>query len=243
MRDLRETAEAQHEITVLRQQIERDIEDLKESIRESDFALKSRNIGTPAISSSADETADELTAVMDKLAEDVSSKFQIAELELRSAREELNSIQSVVAEKSGLLGRDQQLVHSKRGRLLDLSNDSGIQKVENLMSELRQFEASIGLATPPSLNETKPKELLAYLEERLEAEEAESLEGMQPEMVRKVLKKLKSLVSHIETINQSVIYSCFINTMLSPSGQTREQDSGVSMLRQRNGRRIGQNFY
>ena len=63
MRDLRETAEAQHEITVLKQQIERDIEDLKESIQESDFALKSRNITVPAIDSSR---GDELTDAMDK---------------------------------------------------------------------------------------------------------------------------------------------------------------------------------
>lgn len=196
MRDLRETAEAQHEITVLKQQIERDIEDLKESIHESDFALKSRNISAPAIESSGDERVDELTNAMDKLTENVSSKFQISESELQKAREEFNAVQNVVAEKSGLLARDEQLVHSKRGILANLSSEGGIKKVENVVFELRQFEAANDLTTPPSLNETKPKELLGYLEERLEAQEAESLEGIQPEVVSKIMKRLKNMVRY-----------------------------------------------
>jgi len=191
LRDLRETAEAQHEISVLKQQIERDIEDLKESIQESDFALKSRNIDVPTIESSGDETSDELNDGMDKLTEDVSTKFQTADTELRKAREQFTALQSVVAEKSALLARDQQVVHSKRDKLVGLSNEGGIKKVENVLSELCQFEASNGAPTPPELNETKPKELLAYLEERLEAEEAESLEGVQPELIKKIMKRLK----------------------------------------------------
>lgn len=201
MRDLRETGEAQHEITVLKQQIDRDVEDLKESIQESDFALKSRNIEVPTIESSGDETGDELNDVMDKLTEGVSSKFQNADAELRKAHEQFNALQKIVAEKSALLARDRQLVHSKRGKLLSLSSEGGINKVENVVSEQRQFEASNGVSTPSALNETKPKELLAYLEERLEAEEAESLEGIQPEVISKIMKRLKSKVRYL-VINQ-----------------------------------------
>ncbi|CAJ1930289.1 unnamed protein product [Cylindrotheca closterium] len=192
LRDLRETAEAQHEITVLKQQIARDIEDLKESIQESDFALKSRNIDIPTIELDGDEIGDGLSQAMGKLTEDVSSKFQIADSELRKAREQFNALQNVVAEKSALLTRDQQLVHNKRDKLASLSSEGGIKKVENVVSELRQFEASNAIATPPELNETKPKELLTYLEERLEAEEAESLEGIQPEVISKIIKRLKN---------------------------------------------------
>lgn len=198
MRDLRETAEAQHEITVLKQQIERDIEDLKESIQESDFALKSRNIDVPTIESSWDETGDELNEAMAKLTEDVSSKFQTADSELQKAQEQFNALQNLVAEKSALLARDQQLVLSKRGKLASLNSAGVIKKVETVVSELRQFEVSNGVPTPPELNETKPKELLAYLEERLEAEEAESLEGIQPEVISKIMKRLKSKVICLE---------------------------------------------
>lgn len=221
LRDLRETGEAQHEITVLKQQIERDVEDLKESIQESDFALKSRNIEVPTIELSGDETGDELNDVMDKLTEGVSSKFQNADAELRKALEHFNALQKVVAEKSALLARDQQLVHSKRGKLFSLSSEGRIKKVENVVSEQRQFEASNGVATPSALNETKPKELLAYLEERLEAEEAESLEGIQPEVISKIMKRLKSKVRYLgmNQLHHIVLLTSCIGTKAKRPGR------------------------
>lgn len=199
MKDLRHTAEAQHEITVLKQQIERDVEDLKESLQESDFALKSKNIQVPIVDLPEDETGSELNDVMDNLTEEVTSKFQTADLDLQRATEDLHRIQNVLSEKSALLARDQQLALSKRDRLAHLSSENGsIKKVENVVFELRRFEASIGVTTPPALSEAKPQELFYYLEEKLEREESENTEGIQPVVVKKIMKKLKKKVSTID---------------------------------------------
>lgn len=195
MGHLRENAEMQHEVAILKEQIGRDLEDLKEAIHVSDADLRSRNIDVPTIGMEGDHTGELLNDAMDTLMADVSEKFRTAEDELKKIIGECNEAQRVVSEKRALFSHEKRSIETQRDRMEELGGDTGgIKKVLRVVQELRQFEGSSNVSTPPGINESKPRELLSYLDERLEAEESENVEGIQPEVVGKILKRLKKLV-------------------------------------------------
>jgi hypothetical protein len=185
----------QHEVAILKEQICRDQEDLNESIHSSDADLRSRNIAIPTVDIPGDETGDLLNDAMDTLMADISEKFRASEDEFKKVTDEFYTAQGVASEKKALISYDRQRIEEKSQRMEELTSENGgISKVLRVVQELRQFEAASNATTPPGINESKPRELLAYLDERLEAEEAENVEGIQPEVVGKILKRLKKLV-------------------------------------------------
>lgn len=195
MSRLRENAEMQHEVAILKEQIGRDLEDVNESIHSSDADLRSRNIAVPTVDIPGDETGDLLNDAMDTLMADISEKFRASEDELKKVTDEFYTAQGVASEKKALFIYDRQRIEEKSQGMEELTSENGgIRKVLRVVQELRQFEAASNVTIPPRINESKPRELLAYLDEKLEAEEAENVEGIQPEVVGKILKRLKKLV-------------------------------------------------
>jgi hypothetical protein len=188
----------QHEVAILKEQIGRDLEDVNESIHSSDADLRSRNIAIPTVDIPGDETGDLLNDAMDTLMADISEKFRASEDEFKKVTDEFYTAQGVASEKKALISYDRQRIEEKSQRMEELTSENGgISKVLRVVQELRQFEAASNATTPSGINESKPRELLAYLDERLEAEEAENVEGIQPEVVGKILKRLKKLVRQI----------------------------------------------
>ena len=199
LRDLRHCAEAQNAIVVLREQSTKDLEALQESLQEQSFVLQKFNMASPQDLPGAhggDDAGDELTHVIDTLVDQVSSKYESANFELSKATEDMNQVQRVVSEKSALLSHDQQSLASKKARLTQLEAKNGsIDKVRRVVEELRQYETNNGISTThQTLDESKPEELMSYLESRLEEVDAESTDGIQPQLIKKVITRLKKQV-------------------------------------------------
>jgi DNA repair protein RAD50 len=198
LKDLRRTVEAQNAIAVLKEQCTKDLEPLQESIQEQSFVLQQYNITTPQElpgAEGSDENGDELTTAMEKVVDDISTKFDLSNHELSRSTEEANRLQQVVSEKSALLRHDQRALTSKRARMSQLDGPNGsIEKVRRVVTSLRQYEGDIGVVTPADINEAKPQELLSYLGNMLEESESQSTEGIQEDTVRKIFTRLKKQV-------------------------------------------------
>lgn len=194
---LRSTLEAQHAIAVLKDQIAKDMEELKESVHESNFGLGRFNITSPGQESFQTEENDSVLAdAIEKVMDDITSKFESSEGELKQVNNDLSKHQNAVSEKRALYSREQQTYDITRTKMQNLEEAGGpIDKVQEMVRELAEYEAENGVATP-AISATRPRELLEYLEQRLEAEESESVEGIQPDVVKKIVKRLKRLAKH-----------------------------------------------
>ena len=104
------------------------------------------------------------------------------------------NIQSVIAEKTALLNHNTQKARSIRQRLIGL--EPSIEKTKQIVEELRTFEnRELQIPTPIAIKDTRPEELLSYLDERIQTLDDESMEGIPPAAVKKVIKKLFQMVS------------------------------------------------
>ena len=198
LRDLRHSAEAQNAIAVLREQCVKDLETLQEQLQEQSYVMQKFKIASPGDLPGArggDTNGEELATAVESIVDSVTSKHESANIMLAKVTADVNGIQRLVSEKSALLSHDQNMWAAKNARMNQLSGDNGcIDKVRRVVQAVREYQQSISMTTP-NLDESRPQELLMYLESRLEEEEAESTEGIQPQVIKKVITRLKKQVS------------------------------------------------
>lgn len=200
LKDLRRSAESQNSVAVLLEQCTKDFEILQESIQEQQYNFNKFNISVPRELPGVlgDEDGAELTEAVGKIVNDVTSKFEASKLELGSTSGRVALLQNKLSESSALLSHDRRALYTKRARMGQLDGDNGgISEIRSVSSNLRKYEATLGITTPHTIDETRPQDLSTYLSKRLAEEEAKSTEGIEPETVRKILTRLKSQTKQI----------------------------------------------
>ena len=68
-----------------------------------------------------------------------------------------------------------------------------MKDVTAVMEAVQKFERSCNITTP-LLDESRPDDLLEYLEKRLEEIKSSSTADIHPKVVKKIMKKLRDLV-------------------------------------------------
>eukprot|EP00934_Nitzschia_sp_Nitz4_P008970 Nitzschia sp. Nitz4//scaffold260_size33533//17430//22260//NITZ4_007879-RA/size33533-augustus-gene-0.12-mRNA-1//1//CDS//3329544683//8960//frame0 len=195
---LRQTADSQNAIVVLRDQCVKDLEMLEENVKESSYSLQQFNIKMPESlpGNVDDEDGDELTRCFEKVVDEVTEKYDAINSDLERANADLSKSSQVVSERTALLGHDQRAILIKRERMSKLEGPgSAIDAVQNVVTSLRAYERQIGSNTPMDLDESRPQELLKYLDSRLAEEESQSTEGIPSDTVRKIMSRLMKQVS------------------------------------------------
>ena len=190
LEEKRNSVDTHKEVKMLRDQISNDLEDLKQGVLEADSLFQRFNIAAPKID---DEQIEYSIA---KAKEDILSNFRDIELELSQTGDKINEIEKKISARQALRGQDDQDLHSHHRRMEEISGSGGsIARIEAVVQELQQYERSIAITTPMGDIESKPKELMLYLEERLEEVDG-SLSGIQPNVVAEIIKRLKRLVRY-----------------------------------------------
>jgi len=192
---LRHTAEAQNAITVLREQAERELEGLQESLHDESYTLQKFHVqNPPALPKDGDEDGGRLIEIIEAIVDSIQDKHDSANAELSTAKNEISRTQQTVSEKSALLASSRQTLTSLRAKLSSLDGDTGsVGKVRKVVSDLVKHETEQGLAAP-GVSEQNPRELLEYLDQRVEAVEEEAPNVESPQIAYKILKKLKKMV-------------------------------------------------
>lgn len=199
-RELLKTSDSQHAITVLRQQISQEVLNLEEVVRDYTFDAQSFNISSfPKDLPGIDEMGDDgsvLNKAINTFVDHVGDKFEGHKLDLERETTELKRLEAIVSERKGALNSDQNSLKDKRIRMEQLESPSGsLRCVLEVVQELKAYQAEIGEPLPDDINETRPFELLEYLNLRLKEIDADSLGGITQETVKKIIRKLWTLVS------------------------------------------------
>lgn len=195
LRDLRQGADNQAAIDMLRHQITQDAENVEEALRENSFLLTKHDLspstrGFGSDADGVDRIVEEMKSLVDKARDKHGEKGH----DLSRVEEEVHSAQKGVSEKGALVDQNRRNLNRLRSRVEDLSTPGrGVAKIKKMIRTVRNYENNTGLVPSDDVElrqDMKPEDLLNYLSER--SREFNSA-AITPESVRGVLKKLKQL--------------------------------------------------
>ena len=193
---LKQTAEAQNALVALQEECGKDFGDLEETLRDDSYSFTKFNISVPAsLPNDGDEQGKELATLIDDMADAARSKHDAANNRLRRLAEDTGNAQRMVSEKTALLANNQRLLTQVKSKLQTVT--SSVEKVRRTLDALCKHEEELGEATvPASVTEEAPREVLQFINERMEAVDQAAFSSVhQPAIVRKLFKKLRKLVS------------------------------------------------
>jgi len=189
---LRHTADAQTSLSSLREQCRNEIEALQEAIHEEAYSFQKFSIAINAVlPKDGDDVGDQIVHAIEGMAETAREKQDELNSNLNRAIEDQTNAQKFVSEKSAVLASNQKTLASLKSKLHSLAGSAS--DVKQVVEQLSHHEAKLGLTL--TANEDSPRDLLNYLDERLESLEEDALAFNASEIARKVLKKLKKMVS------------------------------------------------
>ena len=199
---LRFSAEEQQNIVILKDQTAKELEELDEAIRENVSLLQKFNLSTPNLPSiEGNDDGVGLQKVLEKLYDSVHAKYDDVHSELLKATEELLRTQKTMSEKSALLGSNQQTLGSLRLKAAGFGEK--VQAMKQVYEEIRQHEASIGQAF--QVGEESPRELLNYLDDRINNLQEEESSDDDHRVIKRVMKRLKKMVSFVKCLIREII--------------------------------------
>ena len=195
LRDLRQSADAQNEIFVLKDQCVKDIENLRDIIRENSFDFQKYVIPTPdpVQVSKDDESGNALVEAMEKLASRVSEKFDDARNKLLTITDEVASKQRIVTQKKALLSHNQQTFESLTVKIRVLNGENGSYgKYQRIVRTVKRFELENGVST--TIEESNPQIAVNHITAKLERIDENTLEGLTGDVLYKLFKQIKKMV-------------------------------------------------
>ena len=193
LRDLRLSADSQNEISVLKEQVVKEVEGLHESTEDQKYDLERFHVPTPQFPAEGDDNKGEhLVIAMENLSSAVTEKFDDEVQELEKATNDVAAKERAVSEKSALLTHNKQTLSSTRARLDSLTGEDGsITRYQRVVSTMRRFASEAGIVT--DFDEKDSQSVVAFLDAQLEDLVDMGGDSM-TEVAPKVLKRLKKMV-------------------------------------------------
>ena len=195
LRDLRQSADAQNEIVVLKDQCIKDVENLRDVVRENSFDFQKYviPIPDPVQISEDDESGNALVDAMEKLASRVSEKFEEARNKLSTITDEVASKQRIVTQKKALLSHNQQTFQSLTARIRVMNGENGSYgKYQRIVRTVKRFELENGVST--TIEESNPQSAVNHITAKLENIDENTLEGLTGDVLFKLFKQIKKMV-------------------------------------------------
>lgn len=187
---LRLCADAENQITMLREQCTKEVELLEETIRENSFSLQKFNIQpSEKLPSYDDDDGRALVTFVEAIVDKIQAEYSKAKSELDKAETDVNQTQRTVNEMTATCSSKQQSLQSISSRM-EAMKGGPVAKVEATIEKLRELEQSEGLE-PPAKN-CSAEDAVTYIDGRLKTLEDESPLDDQ-EYSKKLLRKLRKL--------------------------------------------------
>lgn len=202
---LRLCADAENQISMLREQCTKDVELLEETIRENAFSLQKFKIqSTEKLPSYDDDDGRTLVTFVESFVDKIQTEYNKAKSALTKAENDASQAQRTVNEMTATLSSKQQNLQSMIGRVETLKVDH-VEKCETTIEKLRELEASEG--QEPPAKKSSIEDVIAYIDDRLKSMEEDSPLDDE-EYSRRLLKKLKRLAKKKDKDGQFEGYSC-----------------------------------
>lgn len=220
LESLKHTADAQNSLLTLQEQCEKEIDGIDESIREESYSLSKFDIAAPAqLPKDGDDDGDKLSKAIEAMSAAARAKFDEADARLDRAKDDTMNTQKIVSEKSSLLAGSQKTLTLVKSKLLALAGS--VADVQKTVEDLRRHETKRGATL--SATEDTPRELLQYLDERLEELEEDAPDLNAAKVARKIIKRLSKMVSVVVVMDRAPIAQAYLNWSLlfSLAGESR----------------------
>lgn len=195
LRDLRHCSDAQNEIVVLNDQTTKDVENLRDAMREHSFDFQKYVIQTPDPVRIAEDdvNGDLLVDAMEKLATQVSKKFDEVSDKLSTTTNDVAAKQQIVSQKSAMLSHNRQSFESLSAKLASMNGENGCYgKYLRIVRTVKRFEMENGVAT--TIDDTDPQRAVNHITAQLEKLDENSVEGLTGDILYKVFKQIKKMV-------------------------------------------------
>ena len=191
LQSLKHTADAQNTLVALEEQCDKDIDVLDDNIREESYSLNKFDIVTPAqLPRNGDDDGDQLLKVVDSMMETAREKYNVANSQLERSNSEIVETQKVIAEKNAIISGNQKTLASLKSRQASLS--SSIAKVQRTVEELRTHEVELGNSI--EISEDNPRELVKYIDQRLDEVEEDAPLLNAARVAKRVLRRVTTKV-------------------------------------------------
>jgi DNA repair exonuclease SbcCD ATPase subunit len=189
---LKANADAQNSLVTLQEQCQKELDVIDENIRDELYALNAANVAAPPVlPNEDDDDGEQLVKAISAMELQARETYKAANTRLDGSKEEVVSFQKTVSEKSALLAGSQKSLTSVKAKLVTLA--SSVSDMQKTVQDLRQHEAERG-ATLRATEDT-PRELLQYLDERLQEIEEDSPDVNAAQVAQKVIKRLTKMAS------------------------------------------------
>ena len=194
LRELRLSADSHNEISVLQEQVAKQVEALQESIDDQKYDLERFRIPRPEFpTAGGDKRGENLVIAVENLSAAVTEKFDEEVRSLENVAINVTSKERAVSEKSALLTHNRQTLLSSRARIDALTGDDGsVRKYQRVVSTMRRYAAEAEIAT--NFDENEPQTVLSFLDAQLEDLVDIGGDSM-IDVAPKILKRLKKMVS------------------------------------------------
>jgi chromosome segregation ATPase len=196
LESLKQTTDAQNSLLALQDQCEKDIDILEENVRDETYKLNKFDVAAPpSFPRDDDDEGDQLMQIFNSMKEVSKSKLTVAAGRLDGYNSDVHITEKVIAEKSAVLSGSQKALASLRTNLSSLT--TSLRLVQKTVEDLREHESRLGLSL--NANEEAPRELIKYIDARLdEIEEDDSSDVNVAKVSRTILKRLKKMVSVVD---------------------------------------------
>lgn len=192
LESLRLCADAENQISMLREQCTKDVETLEETIRENAYLLQKYNLrlqGDGSLPSYEDDDGRGLVTYMESLVDKAQAEHSKAKAKHFKMEEDFNKSQRTLNEMQAACASKQQSLQSINARISSLK-DGPVAKVESAIEELRTHESELGLEAPAK--GASIKDIISYIDSRIQKVDEESpLDDIDYSV--KLLKKLRKL--------------------------------------------------
>ena len=202
---LRLCADAENQISMLREQCSKDVELLEETIRENSFSLQKFNIQpTGDMPHYNDDDGRALVAFVESFVDKAQAEYTKAKAAFAAAEDEAEKSQRLVNEKNAISASRQQNLLSMSNRI-DALRDGAVAKVESTMAKILKYEAGEGLDAPAK--DAPVGDFLSYLDDRMKALDEDSPLDDTVYSVQ-LLRQLRKLAKKKSQAGQVEDYKC-----------------------------------
>jgi hypothetical protein len=180
---------------VLKDQTTKDVENLRDAMREHSFDFQKYVIQTPDPVRVAEDdvNGDLLVDAMEKLATQVSKKFDEVSDKLSTTTNDVAAKQQIVSQKSAMLSHNRQSFESLSAKLASMNGENGCYgKYLRIVRTVKRFEMENGVAT--TIDDTDPQRAVNHITAQLEKLDENSVEGLTGDILYKVFKQIKKMV-------------------------------------------------
>jgi hypothetical protein len=188
---LRKQGDDFKKIDVIKEQCQKELEDLQEEKTESHYEFMTYNVTQPPSKLppiDSDVQGTELKSIFEKIHDEIEETMNEKEQEFERAQNEEQELEKLIGEKTALMNHDEESIKTKRRSLA--KTQQCLDTASRVCNEIRDFEVSQEMPTPPNLSAENPDHLLEHISRCLEELEMSSLEGISTKVVRKIVKEM-----------------------------------------------------